>query len=422
MKNIFLKLSPAVSLLGAVAVVLILSFQPAYSAVKDWQPVTAVATSTNDALIKVYKNYMKVGSQGIVVPTVLEVPIDGNKIHSDTFGVYNESDKKFISTLLVNNDSLEFNDVEAINSATNENLSDLFNGRLDNTMEDFYLNYLSKAGDKNTVSISVKYSKAIKTNSLSFSFDSYVTLPTRISLKALVDGKDVVVLNSVKPTSSILNFPTTVSDKWILEIEYAQPLRISKIHFDDTSNAYTKQYLRFLALPGKSYKIYANPEYTPNTYVTYEESPNLSSSEGVKRTGFFQLLDNPAFVYSDTDGDGIPNVTDNCVNVANPDQADVDQNGRGDACDDFDRDGIINSIDNCRDVPNYDQKDTDGDKIGDACDPDESRFTEKYPWIVWAGIGFSSVVFLSLLFVVGNKIRKQKFEAESAQDKGNTNI
>ncbi|MEI6553421.1 MAG: thrombospondin type 3 repeat-containing protein [bacterium] len=409
----------AVLLFGTLTLtlILILSFHPAYSAVKDWQPVTAVATSTNDALIKVYKNYMKVGSQGILVPTVLEVPIDGNKIHSDTFGVYDEESKKFISTLLVSNDDLEFNDVQAVNSATNENLSDLFNGRFDDTMDNFYLNYLSKEGDKNTATINVTYSKAIKTNSLSFSFDSYVTLPTKISLKAVVDGKDVIVLNKIKPNSSVINFPTTISDKWTLEIEYAQPLRISKIHFDDTSNAYTKRYLRFLALPGKSYKIYANPEYTPNTYVNYEESPNLSLSEGVKRIGYLQVLDNPAFVYSDTDGDGIPNVTDNCVNVANPDQADVDQNGRGDVCDDFDRDGIINSIDNCRDVPNYDQRDTDGDKIGDACDPDESRFTEKYPWIVWAGISFSSVVFLSLLFVAGNKIRKQKFEAGSTQDK-----
>jgi hypothetical protein len=34
----------------------------------------------------------------------------------------------------------------------------------------------------------------------------------------------------------------------------------------------------------------------------------------------------------DTDGDGIADASDNCANVANPDQADRDQNGTGDAC------------------------------------------------------------------------------------------
>lgn len=35
----------------------------------------------------------------------------------------------------------------------------------------------------------------------------------------------------------------------------------------------------------------------------------------------------------DTDGDGIPNDTDNCPGVANPDQLDTDGDGKGDACD-----------------------------------------------------------------------------------------
>jgi hypothetical protein len=34
----------------------------------------------------------------------------------------------------------------------------------------------------------------------------------------------------------------------------------------------------------------------------------------------------------DTDGDGVPDLLDNCVNVPNPDQADSDHNGVGDAC------------------------------------------------------------------------------------------
>jgi len=35
----------------------------------------------------------------------------------------------------------------------------------------------------------------------------------------------------------------------------------------------------------------------------------------------------------DADGDGVPDSSDNCVSVANPDQADADADGKGDACD-----------------------------------------------------------------------------------------
>ncbi len=61
---------------------------------------------------------------------------------------------------------------------------------------------------------------------------------------------------------------------------------------------------------------------------------------------------------SDSDGDGVDDVSDNCRMVANPDQNDEDGDGIGDACD------------NCPLVVNFDQtKDQDGDGIGDACDP-----------------------------------------------------
>ncbi len=74
----------------------------------------------------------------------------------------------------------------------------------------------------------------------------------------------------------------------------------------------------------------------------------------------------------DFDGDGIPDGTDNCPTVPNPDQADTDGDGIGDCCDsdapDQDGDGIANSCDNCPAVYNADQTDTDADGIGDACE------------------------------------------------------
>ncbi len=58
----------------------------------------------------------------------------------------------------------------------------------------------------------------------------------------------------------------------------------------------------------------------------------------------------------DTDDDGVVNESDNCVAVANQDQADADNDGLGDVCD------------NCVNNANPDQADADGDRVGDTCD------------------------------------------------------
>ncbi|MEK6840237.1 MAG: thrombospondin type 3 repeat-containing protein, partial [Nanoarchaeota archaeon] len=86
----------------------------------------------------------------------------------------------------------------------------------------------------------------------------------------------------------------------------------------------------------------------------------------------------PALV--DLDGDGIPDVDDNCPTVINPQQSDCDGDLTGDACDydfpqncatsssDLDGDGVNDGQDNCPFAFNPDQTDLDGDGAGDSCD------------------------------------------------------
>ncbi|MCB9544229.1 MAG: thrombospondin type 3 repeat-containing protein [Myxococcales bacterium] len=95
----------------------------------------------------------------------------------------------------------------------------------------------------------------------------------------------------------------------------------------------------------------------------------------------------------DIDGDGFPSITDNCVEIHNPDQRNFDDDHMGDACDrDADNDWLDSPVDpdsarsfpdNCPFVHNMGdrreggpffwarQLDSDRDGLGDACDPDD---------------------------------------------------
>jgi len=77
-------------------------------------------------------------------------------------------------------------------------------------------------------------------------------------------------------------------------------------------------------------------------------------------------------VNDDDDGDTILDLSDNCPLVSNTDQANLDGDLVGDACDeDLDGDTIVNLEDNCPAAANGDQANADTDPAGDACDLDD---------------------------------------------------
>ena len=100
--------------------------------------------------------------------------------------------------------------------------------------------------------------------------------------------------------------------------------------------------------------------------------------------GIGDACDNCASVSNDNQADGdaddIGNVCDICPQIADADQTDTDADGVGNACDncasvsnnsqeDGDQDGVGDACDNCPDIANPQQEDIDDDEVGDACTP-----------------------------------------------------
>ena len=82
----------------------------------------------------------------------------------------------------------------------------------------------------------------------------------------------------------------------------------------------------------------------------------------------YLYINDTLIVILDSDGDGVNDDADNCPAIANADQADLDGDGLGDACDsDRDGDGVDNGSDVFPDDPT-ESVDTDGDGVGDNAD------------------------------------------------------
>jgi hypothetical protein len=368
-------------------------------------PAIPFITSTTRA----YQNYKEVVIPKILVPTVVEMPFTETNLTRYDFLVFdmagqtNGNASSFLPSLF-----LQDKDTPTLTAS----ISDLGKGNqisnsgwiLDNNENTFV--ELPIVDDlAGSAQVTVQSAKPISTNSLSLLLDNYVALPNTISISAGSGQTLKTVLATSKVVSQSIHFPIVTANKFVINLTYSQPLRITELRFGGYGTETSSSKLRFLAQPNQEYRIYFNPDR--RVPVITGEMGNLSDNTGVIKLIAQPSVANPNYQIADSDHDGIPDVSDNCVKASNPDQVDINNNGRGDSCDDFDKDGIINIVDNCPNLPNYNQQDTDGDRIGDVCDGVESRITEKYSWLPWVGIGLASLVVIGLFAFTAMSMKKK---------------
>ncbi len=343
-------------------------------------------------VVSSYKLFGDVSIPSIKVPTIVEVPVNLNFNQRNDVVVYDSTIKKFIPSYLK---SYEVNNAVSYKILSDGVDSPGLNDGSYSSCFDFNLPVNSKT---NSIKLILNYDREISSNTFYLSLDNFVTLPVSLSIKTLIGNTETLILAPVSINGRVVNFPKTTSKKWIVEMSYIQPLRICEASLGQEGVTQNASYrVRFLADNSHSYQIYFDSDRYVS--VSYGESGNLGNDSEILKLNSLFGKTNPLFKLSDVDNDVVPDIKDNCVYISNADQADIDGNNRGDACDDYDQDGIINSKDNCQNVPNKDQLDTDADGVGDKCDNQEGRITERLSWLTWFGFTFAGIIVLVLVYL-----------------------
>lgn len=344
-----------------------------------------------------FLNYKDITDLALVIPTVVSLPLEDDIFENTSFLVEEIGTGNYIGHVLDDkriNKKIEFSVLTSPQKNASYNLVD--GDR--NTKVNFGVD---DATDSNEVMIELFSQGGVPVTAtrLNLMLAEYADAPLSVSIKAkTLAGYETIVAK--KPIrNGVLTFPETTASQWLITFTHNEPLVISELTIGpDIPLTETNRELRFLAQPDESYRIYFNSDRTVSVSAT--ETGNIKYAPNVVVLKSAPTMTNRQYIPADIDGDDITDTLDNCPRIANQDQTDIDENGIGDACEDFDKDGVSNLVDNCRDLPNRNQSDEDGDGVGDVCDDEESRFTEQNPLIPWIGMGIALLVIVGLFVLV----------------------
>ncbi len=244
-------------------------------------------------------------------------------------------------------------------------------------------------------SLDITLSKISKIQGLQFNLDIQSASPTYINVfkKDIISNTKTKIFAGQLPSSNKVNFPEFELTDLLVEIEYNKPVRILDIDLYGNNTKVSGRKVTFLALPSTQYKLFLDTSPAQYLASSVNSGTVTASDAPTKQAQLEEKIANPDYKPSDKDSDGIEDANDNCPSIKNSDQKDLNQNQKGDACEDSDGDRVLDYIDNCILEVNSDQKDTDNDKKGDICDKIDDRFLAGQDWIIWVSlvIGFAAV-------------------------------
>ncbi|WP_179344418.1 thrombospondin type 3 repeat-containing protein [Winogradskyella ursingii] len=199
-----------------------------------------------------------------------------------------------------------------------------------------------------------------------------------LELTLVAPNGTIVILSNRNGAANTQNYTNTVFDQ-----EATEPISSGSAPFTGTF------------VPDGDLSVYygafSGGDWTLNV------SDNAGFDTGTIDSWTLEICGSPE---EDIDNDGLPNDADNCPEIANADQADLDGDGIGDVCDpDIDGDGILNGDDNCPENANPGQEDIDGDGVGDLCDENCETLVSTDTPIVIAESGADATYTTSVTFM-----------------------
>lgn len=341
---------------------------------------TEISNETINEISKSYQSIYNIPKQEIKIPTPVEFQLNTQE------GSIIILDQNQIQQAHKQVKSIKTDQFEISSNNKNRNLNYLADGNF------FTYTNLPYENNQNTI-LTFESKEKHRYESLILSYKENSQYIKKITLKALINNRYQTILNEKEINSNIIKFPELNTNKFELTIFQSQPHSLKEIQFLRVNqNDTTAQKYQFLASPENSYTIYADSDKKiPFRNLEYgnikDQAINLND---LKRE------DNPNYIPSDNDDDTVINTEDNCINIKNPEQTDINENNIGDACEDFDGDKILNYKDNCPNNANFNQADLDNDNIGDICDQIDDRLLEQYPYIQWIILSITAITIIYL--------------------------
>lgn len=230
--------------------------------------------------------------------------------------------------------------------------------------------------------------------------------PQKMTVEAKLDDNQWKPIIRNQSYRSYIVFPEITPSEVRVKLQAPNLLRINEIDVVTPDNNSHKTQIAFYASEGQSVFLWSEPEFGQKQIpVSRTSSLSLKTDPKTPVFAFGETRPNPIY-NPDFDQDGIVDAKDLCPRISDPQNADIDRNGRGDVCEDPDQDGQMSHKDNCPFVSNRNQSDQDADGLGDACDDNENRVSEQSD--IWMTASFMVMIFALLFLILRSALSQKK--------------